>query len=83
VSTGSPASRHDLTDAQWAVLVPLLPPTGPGPPTPVSAAGAWSTVRATGHATTSDHHNICWSVQPRTYPIQPMARHQHEKPETQ
>jgi transposase len=23
VSTVSPASRHDLTDAQWAVLVPL------------------------------------------------------------
>jgi transposase len=33
VSTVSPASRHDLTDAQWAVLVPLLPPpTGRGRP---------------------------------------------------
>jgi transposase len=31
VSTVSPTSRHDLTDAQWAVLVPLLPPpTGRG-----------------------------------------------------
>ena len=29
----SPVSRHDLTDAQWAVLVPLLPPpTGRGRP---------------------------------------------------
>ena len=26
MSTVSPASRHDLTDAQWAVLVPWLPP---------------------------------------------------------
>jgi transposase len=33
VSTVSPASRHDLTAAQWAVLVPLLPPpTGRGRP---------------------------------------------------
>jgi transposase len=33
VSTVSPASRHDLTDAQWVVLVPLLlPPTGRGRP---------------------------------------------------
>jgi transposase len=31
VSTVSPASRHDLTDAQRAVLVPL-PPTGRGRP---------------------------------------------------
>jgi hypothetical protein len=29
VSTVSPVSRHDLTDAQWAVLVPrhVCPPT--------------------------------------------------------
>jgi transposase len=33
VSTVSPASRHDLTDPQWAVLAPLLPPpTGRGRP---------------------------------------------------
>ena len=26
MSTVSPASRHDLTDAQWEILRPLLPP---------------------------------------------------------
>jgi transposase len=29
---GVAASRHDLTDPQWAVLAPLLPPTGRGRP---------------------------------------------------
>jgi transposase len=43
----SPASRHDLTDAQWAVSVPLLPPpTGRGPRASIRC-GAWSTVRVT------------------------------------
>ena len=27
--TVSAAARHDLSDAQWALLEPLLPPTAP------------------------------------------------------
>ncbi len=50
MSTVSPASRHDLTDAQWAVLVPLLPPpTGRGRPRQyplLAGAGVWERIES-------------------------------------